>query len=92
MISYIVDGNGFLITNREVVGDDVIDFEYAPRPEFDVGTFTVFNEKDECALLQKFFDHVRETRPFIFVTFNGDSFDWPFVQARAESYELKMED
>jgi DNA polymerase epsilon subunit 1 len=47
MISYIVDGCGFLITNREVVGSDVQDFEYAPRPEFDVGTFTVFNEPNE---------------------------------------------
>lgn len=47
MISYIVDGNGFLITNREVVGEDVVDFEYAPTADYDVGVFTVFNEADE---------------------------------------------
>jgi DNA polymerase epsilon subunit 1 len=92
MISYIVDGCGFLITNREVVGADVKDFEYAPKPEFDVGTFTVFNEKDEEGLLRKFFEQIRETKPFVFTTFNGDYFDWPFVQQRAETYDLKMED
>lgn len=92
MISYIVDGAGFLITNRQVVGEDVVDFEYAPTAEYDVGTFTVFNEPDEKALLVKFFEHVRETKPFIFVTFNGDYFDFPFIQDRAEFYQLKMEE
>ena len=79
MISYIIDGKGFLITNREVVGDDVVDFEYSPKPEYDVGMFKVFNEPDEKCLLIKFFEHIRETKPFIFVTFNGDFFDWPFI-------------
>lgn len=80
MISYIVDGKGFLITNREVVGDDVQDFEYSPKPEYSVnGLFKVFNEPNEECLLKKFFEHIRETKPFIFVTFNGDYFDWPFV-------------
>ena len=79
MISYIIDGCGFLITNREVVGEDVQDFEYAPKPEYDVGTFRIFNEPDERALLVRFFEHIRETKPFVFTTFNGDGFDWPFV-------------
>jgi DNA polymerase epsilon subunit 1 len=92
MISYIVDGQGFLITNRDIVGADVQDFEYAPKPEFDVGIFTVFNEPNEEHLLKKFFSHIRETKPFIFTTFNGDSFDWPFIHKRAESYGLKIED
>jgi DNA polymerase epsilon subunit 1 len=92
MISYIVDGCGFLITNREIVGEDVDDFEYAPRADYDVGTFTVFNEPNEEALLRKWFDHIIETKPFIFTTFNGDGFDWPFIQARAETYRVKMEE
>lgn len=37
---------GFLICNREIVSQDVEDFEYTPRPEFE-GPFTVFNEQDE---------------------------------------------
>lgn len=59
MISYIIDGSGFLITNREVVSEDVSNFEYAPRDDYDVGTFTVFNEADERALLMKFYDHIK---------------------------------
>ena len=91
MISYIVDGQGFLITNREVVGADVENFEYAPKPDFDVGEFTVFNEKDEACLIQKFFDHICETKPSIFTTFNGDYFDWPFLKARADFHKISME-
>jgi hypothetical protein len=66
---------GYLITNREVIGADVEDFEYTPKPEYE-GPFTVFNEPDESHLLQKFLEHILETKPNIFVTYNGDSFDW----------------
>jgi DNA polymerase epsilon subunit 1 len=55
MISYVVDGLGYLITNRQVVSADVHDFEYAPKPEYDVGKITVFNEPNEKALILKFF-------------------------------------
>jgi len=91
MISYIIDDQGFLITNREVVGEDVQNFEYAPRADYDVGVFTVFNEKDEECLLRKFFAHICETKPSIFTTFNGDKFDWPFIQTRAEFHKISME-
>ena len=73
MISYMIDGQGFLITNRHVVGEDVDDFEYSPKPEYE-GLFTIFNEEDERALLDKWFSHMRETKPFIYVSFNGDFF------------------
>ena len=59
-------------------------FEYSPKPEYDVGMFTVFNEPDERACLVTFFKHIRETRPFIFTTFNGDFFDWPFIMERCK--------
>ena len=32
MISYMVDGQGYLIINREVVSMDIDDFEYTPKP------------------------------------------------------------
>lgn len=35
MISYMVDGQGYLITNREIISTDVQDFEYTPKPEFE---------------------------------------------------------
>ena len=34
MISYMVAGQGYLIINREVVTQDVPDFEYTPMPKF----------------------------------------------------------
>lgn len=48
MISYMIDGQGYLITNREIVGDDIEDFEYTPKPEYE-GEFTIFNEPDEVS-------------------------------------------
>ena len=51
MISYMIDGQGFLITNREIVSEDIDDFEYTPREEYP-GEFTVFNEPDEVSFPQ----------------------------------------
>ncbi|CAH2007055.1 unnamed protein product [Acanthoscelides obtectus] len=81
--------SGYLITNREIISADIEDFEYTPKPEFE-GKFTIFNEPNEMSLIQRFFDHILEVRPHVFVTYNGDFFDWPFVEARAASYNLDM--
>lgn len=89
MISYMIDGQGYLIINREVVSADIDDFEYTPRPEFP-GTFTVFNELNERDLLVKFFEHIQDERPTVIATFNGDFFDWPFVAARAQVHGIDM--
>ncbi len=35
MISYMIDKQGYLIINREVVGGNIDNFEYTPKPEFD---------------------------------------------------------
>lgn len=89
MISYMIDGQGYLITNREIISCDVDDFEYTPKPEFE-GSFIVFNEINELCLIQKFFDHIMEVKPHVMVTYNGDFFDWPFVETRAAVYDLDM--
>ena len=62
MISYIYEGQGFLIVNRAIVGSDVQDFRYTPKPEYDA-YFTVFNESDEKSSLERFFVHARELKP-----------------------------
>jgi DNA polymerase epsilon subunit 1 len=49
MISYMVDGQGYLITNREIVSEDIEDFEYTPKPEYE-GPFVIFNEENEVYL------------------------------------------
>ena len=89
MISYVVDGDGYLITNRQIVSKDIEDFEYTPKPEYE-GKVTVFNEPNEAAVLDKFFAHIREIKPMIFVTYNGDFFDWPFIEARAQVHNMNM--
>ena len=55
------------------------------------GLFTIFNEANEEKLILRFFDHILEVKPHIFVTYNGDFFDWSFVEARAAVYHLNME-
>ncbi|KAI1957403.1 DNA polymerase epsilon catalytic subunit [Ophidiomyces ophidiicola] len=89
MISYMIDGQGYLITNREIVSEDISDFEYTPKPEYD-GPFTIFNEADEKGVIERFFQHVKEARPTVIATYNGDFFDWPFVEARASVQGIDM--
>lgn len=89
MISYMIDGQGFLITNREIVSEDIADFEYTPKPEYD-GQFLIFNEPDEKAVIERFFLHIKQARPTVVATYNGDFFDWPFIEARASVLGIDM--
>jgi DNA polymerase epsilon subunit 1 len=106
MISYMVDGQGYLITNREIVSEDIANFEYTPREGYE-GPFIIFNEADEvaacilcrrkCALIQpqaatlkRFFSHIRDVKPTVVATFNGDFFDFPFLDARAKAHGLDL--
>jgi DNA polymerase epsilon subunit 1 len=89
MISYMIDGQGFLITNRKIVSEDIEDFEYTPKPEYD-GPFMIFNEPDEKAVIERFFLHIKEARPTVIATYNGDFFDWPFVDARSSVNGIDM--
>ncbi|KAK3107356.1 hypothetical protein FSP39_012618, partial [Pinctada imbricata] len=78
MISYMIDGQGFLICNREIVSQDVEDFEYTPRPEFE-GPFIVFNEPDEWSeekrnIIKKMVDKAKAKRvPTATLTSETDS-------------------
>lgn len=89
MISYMIDGQGFLITNRAIISEDIQDFEYTPKPEYE-GKFMIFNEPDEKATIERFFEHIKEAKPTVIVTYNGDFFDWPFVEARASILGIDM--
>ncbi|KAM5584440.1 DNA polymerase epsilon catalytic subunit A-like [Rosa sericea] len=91
MISYMVDGQGYLIINRECVGADIEYLEYTPKEEF-VGHFKVTNVENERELLRQWFAHMREVKPGIYVTYNGDFFDWPFLETRAAHHGFKMND
>ncbi|OLL26048.1 DNA polymerase epsilon catalytic subunit A [Neolecta irregularis DAH-3] len=89
MISYMIDGQGYLITNREIVSRNISDFEYTPKPEYP-GPFAIYNEPDEKATLIRFFEHIQDSCPTVIVTYNGDFFDWPFIDARARKHGINM--
>jgi len=50
MISYVVDGEGFLIINRNIISKDIEGFEYTPKPEFQTYV-NIYNEVDEKATI-----------------------------------------
>lgn len=89
MISVMADGRGFLLVNREEVVRDIEDFDYAPKSDME-GHFTVTNCEDEKSMLQAFYALIRKLQPHILVTFNGDSFDFPYVHKRSEILGLDM--
>ncbi|RPD65491.1 DUF1744-domain-containing protein [Lentinus tigrinus ALCF2SS1-7] len=89
MISYMIDGQGFLITNRDIVSEDIEDFEYTPKEGYE-GPFTVFNEPDEPAVIRRFFSHIQDVKPTVMATYNGDFFDFPFLCARAKVHGIDM--
>ncbi|KAL3922010.1 MAG: hypothetical protein SGILL_002437 [Bacillariaceae sp.] len=94
MISYMCsDGTGnpegFLICSRTIVSQDVSDFEYTPKPKYP-GPFHIFNEADEEASIRRFITEFQRYKPQIVVTYNGDSFDWPFLLTRAQTYGIDL--
>jgi DNA polymerase epsilon subunit 1 len=106
MISYMVDGQGYLITNREIVSEDIEDFEYTPKEGYE-GPFIVFNEPDEvssthekvtnvyslsfqASTIRRFFKHIQDVKPTVMATFNGDFFDFPFLYARSKAHDIDM--
>ncbi|KAL7468775.1 hypothetical protein ACHAXS_009012 [Conticribra weissflogii] len=89
MISYMIDGQGYLLLSRHVVGKDVANFEYTPKPKYP-GPFIVMNETTEEALIRRFLQEFQKYGPQIVVTYNGDFFDWPFLEKRAALYGLDL--
>jgi DNA polymerase epsilon subunit 1 len=89
MISYMLDTRGFLIVNREIVSEDIDAFEYTPKPEYE-GHFEIFNVADEKAVLRTWYDEMKKNKPHVFVTYNGDYFDFPFIQARSEFHGMNL--
>ena len=54
------------------------------------GPFTVWNVPNEKALLLRWFQHMREARCAVYVTYNGDYFDWPFMETRSMACGMDM--
>ena len=90
MLSYMVDGRGALITSRTFVTEDITPFDYTPKPEYPGDFSAIFNEPDEESLIRRFIAEMQEEKPQIYVTYNGDYFDWPFLICRAQLYGIDI--
>ena len=91
MVSLMIDARGLLLINEEFVGGGVEDFDYVPAPDMP-GSFEVEYYPNEERVLQRFFELIRHERPLIYITYNGDFFDWPFIDKRAAVYGLSLLD
>ncbi|KAF1744092.1 hypothetical protein MXB_2344 [Myxobolus squamalis] len=89
IISYVINGQGFLLVNREIVSQDVENFEYMPKPELNTQVI-IFNEPDEKSMLLKWISHINHAKPDILVTYNGDMFDWPFIDTRCKIHRINL--
>ncbi|EPR78048.1 DNA polymerase epsilon, partial [Spraguea lophii 42_110] len=91
MISLSFGDEGLLITNRNVVSEDIRPFEYCPKEDIS-GKFDIANEKNEELLLLRFLRIIQEKKPNILTTFNGNFFDFPFIEKRLQKYGLDISD
>ena len=83
MISITHSSNSILITNMKYLGQEVEPFKYNPPKKEEFASYTiVFNEPDEKSLLLRFFAAIIDYKPLIISSFNGDKFDWPFIEER----------
>ncbi|KAH8582024.1 DNA polymerase epsilon catalytic subunit [Cryptosporidium sp. chipmunk genotype I] len=89
MISCMFEGQGYLITNREIVSADISDFEYSPKKEFE-SFFKCINYRDEKELIWGFVMLIQTLRPHIIASYNGDNFDFPFLYERAKKYDIDV--
>jgi len=44
----------------------------------------------KAAVITRFFSHIRDVKPTVMATFNGDFFDFPFLFARAQVNGIDM--
>ncbi|KAJ3745929.1 DNA polymerase family B, exonuclease domain-containing protein [Lentinula raphanica] len=89
MISYLVDGQGYLITNREIVSEDFEDFEYTPMEGYE-GPF--MSQTKYAETIKRFFAHIQDVKRTVMITFNGDFFDFPFFDGRAKINGVEWSD
>lgn len=89
MISIRTESNGYLIINREYVSQDIKSFSYAPKPELKT-EFIVYNEKNEEMLLTKFIELFQMHKPHVITTFNGEFFDFPFIEKRLKIHNYSL--
>ncbi|MDX1610909.1 MAG: DNA-directed DNA polymerase [Candidatus Thermoplasmatota archaeon] len=48
------------------------------------------NGEDDSKIIERFVQRVRDLDPDVFVTYNGDNFDWPYLVDRAEAHGIEL--
>lgn len=48
--------------------------------------------QNEEETLRAFISFVKRVKPLVFVTYNGDFFDWPYIDKRAAKYGVSLEE
>ncbi|VWU50294.1 DNA polymerase epsilon catalytic subunit A, putative, partial [Hepatocystis sp. ex Piliocolobus tephrosceles] len=91
LISYMYNAQGYLIVNRNIISKNIREFLYKPNDEYSgAGSFKIFNEKNEYGLLKRFIEHIKLLKIHIFVTYNGDFFDIPYLYKRCEINNINI--
>ncbi|KAJ3839861.1 hypothetical protein F5878DRAFT_659893 [Lentinula raphanica] len=83
----MVDGQGYLITNREIVSENIEDFVYTPMKDYE-GLFMIFDEPNEAETIKWFFSHIQDVKPTVMAAFNGDLIDFSPSTRAQRSTEL----
>jgi DNA polymerase epsilon subunit 1 len=78
MISYIIDGRSYCLTNQDRLGGNV---DSLHKLETNGPPITIWNVADEVAVIQKFVDHIKEECPDFC---SGNNFDWKFLEERSK--------
>ncbi|KAI5184513.1 DNA polymerase epsilon subunit 1 [Nematocida homosporus] len=89
MISIMSNTIGWLIVNREIVSADIDPFEFRPTKDIG-GEFEIFNEAKEKDLLLRFLEIIHTYKPHVISSYNGDFFDWPFLDKRLEKHDISL--
>ncbi|KAI5180633.1 DNA polymerase epsilon subunit 1 [Nematocida sp. AWRm80] len=91
MISVMSTLQGWLLVNREIVSENILPFKFQPTTDIS-GEFEIFNDTTEKAVLERFLEIIHLYKPHVISTYNGDFFDWPFIQARMKYYGMSLSD
>lgn len=91
-ISYQTESGGFLLVNREYFSSSIRNFRYSPTSTGEyAASFKCYNFWNEKSMLEFFIFHVRSVlRPHVIVSYNGDSFDFPYTNTRAAMHGLSL--
>lgn len=91
MVSLMSTSGGWLVVNREIVSQDIGPFDFRPTKEIG-GEFEVYNEPAEKETLEKFLLVLHTYRPHVITSYNGDGFDWPFLERRMQKHGMSLGD